>query len=535
MTMWRSLLLSLVLLALAAPAAHAFDYAEHCRMSNRAFRMAVSRALLSDSIAAPRREHLIALSDSTRAAKCVERVRDREGRRPPTHAYGEWVALVDWARTPADFFLTPFDTLSTRTDVIPADAIARLADLGLQDFVVLHDNSEHFAAHALYSYRLWHQRALDEAARGSIGVALIFNAFADHYLEDLQAPGHIFTPRSGLNDVLAGGMHNFYNRRGAFFFPRDVVALVPYLADPMGPVDSLMPRWSTVIDSACHETVVRDCVSGMEGDSIEMFGDHHVVRSARQELFITLMIARSVQDVLDAYVRQRPAVPVDHFANLRWCGYRRLPGDPGVQNWTSPTAQLPFGEMRQEDWKGLPNYQPWPYLRGGFSNDVRGGGYVELAYERLVKATAAGWLEPADAGVASQDKSTSWGYDLRVPFPWEPERSGIGVYRRAGTSYNRVNARVTKIAGGRVQPFHRAIEPYLGLSGELGFSVLHVEIRPSVHWNSRNGFTGTVFSGVSFFVPNTNTALPARRQPVPKRPPATLPCRDGSPNSITIP
>lgn len=508
--------------------AQAFDYAAHCRMSNRALRLAANRVaapLRSDD---PRRDSLFVLQRHAGDAAC----RDASPR-PRTFAYGEWVAQVDWATSPADFFVTPVPGAGSNwsfPDTVPVDAIRRIVNLPMQDYRVLHENCEHFGATALYSFQLWHTHAIQEAGSGRLNAALVYQAFADHYLEDLFAPGHIFSPRSGLNDVLAGGIHNAYNRRGAFYNPDRTSELSAYVSDTTGVGDKLQPSFDSVTRLVCNAQGLVNCVRGLENDTIPFYGDNQLGRSAAQELFITLVIARSLEDVLRAWA---PAPggppPSDTFEQVRWCGYDMPPSRGARREWTSPNVVLPFGHYYQEERRGLPLFEPWPAVRAGFVNSLdRSGGSAEVSTEKIVRAWPANWTgAPARSRLAAfrEDRTTTRGIDLRIPVTEHRQRAAVGVFERRSASLNRINVRTSYLYGARLLPWDQSVEPHLAVGAELGFSVLHFEVRPSVGYNTRHGVQAGVLSGISIVFPGRGTKLPPEgtRPRFPRE--VTHPCR----------
>jgi hypothetical protein len=538
----RFLLPTFVLLALLLiPAeAQAFDYAAHCRMSNRALRLAVHRATATLPEADPRHTKLRALADSTRGALCVE---SPEPVRLPSHAYGEWVALVDWAGSPADFYLTPVDARNSSTIDVPADEMVQLGLNPLQGLRVLHDNGSHFGSHALYTFRVWHLHALHEAARGNVEAALIYNAFADHSLEDLFAPGHIFAPRMGLNDMATGGIHNAYNLRGAWYHPREMDSLVVYLDAAEVMRDGLSPSAdSLALKAGCVGLdALRACVLGWAGDSIAMFGDNQLERSPRQELFVTLVIARSVEDVFRTWLDGAAAPqPTDHFASLRWCGYASDDWEASIIEWTSPTALIPYGSMRRETDRGLPRMESWRTYRAGYvAGLLERAGYLQISAERLFAAKPAGWSGTATGqGLLADlqdDVSTFWGADARIPLPGEPEDLAVGVFRRGLSSLNRINARVSYVGGVRAQPWREAVEPHLGANLELGFGTLFMEINPSLAWNSHSGLALTVMQGISLAPPKRGKWVPPHPTPPPVTDAGKHACGPESENSVLMP
>jgi hypothetical protein len=62
-------------------------------------------------------------------------------------------------------------------------------------------NFDHFGADARTAYNAGHTAALRRAAAGDLLGAYTLNAFADHFLEDSFAAGHLRTPRRFLHDA----------------------------------------------------------------------------------------------------------------------------------------------------------------------------------------------------------------------------------------------------------------------------------------------------------------------------------------------
>lgn len=68
------------------------------------------------------------------------------------------------------------------------------------DVLALH-NIDHFGPEARLTYNAGHALALDAAARGNLEKAYAINAFADHFLQDSFAAGHVRVPRNALYSV----------------------------------------------------------------------------------------------------------------------------------------------------------------------------------------------------------------------------------------------------------------------------------------------------------------------------------------------
>lgn len=66
---------------------------------------------------------------------------------------------------------------------------------------LLEANVDHFGPEARLTYNAGHALALDWAAKGDLNKALAINAFADHFLEDSFAAGHMRVPRAEIMEV----------------------------------------------------------------------------------------------------------------------------------------------------------------------------------------------------------------------------------------------------------------------------------------------------------------------------------------------
>lgn len=66
---------------------------------------------------------------------------------------------------------------------------------------LLEANIDHFGPEARLTYDAGHALALDWAAKGDLSKALAINGFADHFLEDSFAAGHMRVPRADIAEV----------------------------------------------------------------------------------------------------------------------------------------------------------------------------------------------------------------------------------------------------------------------------------------------------------------------------------------------
>lgn len=127
-----------------------------------------------------------------------------------TLTYGEVVALAgDYYGTPEELSeeLTPAVAEAIR-GVTPQDEGTFLLNThrGWFDYVNLaNENQDHFAPRSWARYALHHKEALLLALDKDLDAALVRNAFADHFLTDAFASGHLRVPRDLLVG-LSGGL-----------------------------------------------------------------------------------------------------------------------------------------------------------------------------------------------------------------------------------------------------------------------------------------------------------------------------------------
>jgi hypothetical protein len=120
-----------------------------------------------------------------------------------TLTYGEVVALAgDYYATPEELAeeLTPAVAEAIR-GVTPQDEGTFLLNThrGWFDYAQLaNENQDHFAPRCWARYAQHHAEALKLALNKDIDAALVRNAFADHFLTDAFASGHLRVPRDGL-------------------------------------------------------------------------------------------------------------------------------------------------------------------------------------------------------------------------------------------------------------------------------------------------------------------------------------------------
>lgn len=312
---------------------HAFSFAEHCRVSNAAFLASITPHLAASAgiPATP----VTAADSSAQSQRAVRARRMADlwteftkgvhcaGLRKSSRSYGDIVARVDVASSPNDFYVgrsNPLALGQMGADSIPWETIDRLSASTMQRLSAMHANQDHFGDRALFAFVFWHRAAIEAAAGGRIRTALVINAFADHYLEDLYAPGHVRTVRRGLTDVASMGLHNQFNRAGARYSPSNVDSLLRYLPVASGEIaeearclGKREKECRSVMQTECPTRDWLGCLRAVSDTGLLLYGDHQLKESPTAELFISLVIARSVDDVLTAYLESN--ANVDHFGD----------------------------------------------------------------------------------------------------------------------------------------------------------------------------------------------------------------------------
>lgn len=517
-----------LLLLLPQSSARAFSYEEHCRISNRAVWLAIHQVIREHGsrLTQARADSLRTIAKNAADARCDERYASR--------AYGHLVSRVDWAVTPGDFFLAPLSGTERRsTGEFPGASIQALIEQPLQSFRLLHENAEHFGARAWHSYRTWHRQAMALARDGEIDIALVYNAFADHYLEDLFAPGHIFSPRGGMNDALAGGMHAAYNRRGARFYPSGMRALASYVAIlPQGD-PNIEREVRMLLMSVCEHVEWSRCVANFDGDTLTMHGDNLLRESPRQELYVMLVVARSVSDLLETWI-DPAARRRDSLAPATWCDYH-ITNYGSPYKWDSPAFSFPFGAYGIEAGAGLPWAETWPTLRAGVQAQGGRASRVVGAAEVLKKAWPGYWVgAPPGAGFLSAlraVRTTHWGVDVAIPTDSALRYAAFGPYIRGSADLVPINTRTSWLGGGRYEFATQSTEIHGSVGLELGFALVHLEMRPGIlhRWGDRRGWSGTFDFGAAFTPP-----IPLNR-PRLGNPPESKPLRTCGGSQVLVP
>jgi hypothetical protein len=317
----RRVLLFLIVLCASSPA-RAFLYNEHRDVSNEAMRRAFAYARSC-------------CGSSESMARRLEAIRDFVERRPSDPAgvtYGDLVAIVDYVTEPFALLNRRGIRDGSETDICQLLSMNVAKNRGFFRMLhASHGDVNHFQDGGLVSFAYWHKTAIllaGDREKGDVGLflALIFNSYADHPLQDFFAPGHTLTPRRDLHDASAMALHDFFHR-GPHVFEIDVATL-----------DALKDFFE---DKAIF---ARLRAAGV----VNLYGDGSLWRNPEQAEFVAAVQARSIADVLLAGIGEpvegKPGEPSrSSFEPFDWRPYKRI----GASTRT-PLAKLPFGQYRQE-------------------------------------------------------------------------------------------------------------------------------------------------------------------------------------------
>lgn len=494
-SLWMALLLFI-----STGAVHSFESDEHRAVSNDALELAYRHFLALGYPIDPDVEAVIA--SLKRGGSYLD--------------YGELVRLVDNVVDPLktlerrdrlDFFPCTIDQLDR-------DLIARILPEVLAELRSLTVNDTHFGAELLLNLRFWHQAATEMAASGSnpsrpepcgsgsrdgnLLTALILNSVSDHFLEDFFAPGHIYTPRFGLHDAVAGAMHDQYNILGTRFL------ITP---DQWGKLRGML-------DSMPLEMLERIGVPGNQLNEIrqlglykvELWGDGDLYRSPVQRLFMTLVVARSVLDVLESYAQE---VAVNSFARgLTWKPLEKRRSRNPLKGWSHAEGGIPFGAHSVPEMYQKPlSYSTVLLFSGGGELQTSSDGDSSRALLEI--GSLSSWQFLFRSGRGGQLRPTSWqiGLSTGYSYAWNKDETADGPRAGLVLAYPLIHSQFLVEANYLHYETDRLHEQALGygVGFQTGFSLMTLDVRVGKGYRFGESDTLqdtlTVRTGLVFAVP----------------------------------
>jgi hypothetical protein len=469
--MRRISLWMVLLLFILTGAVQGFESVEHRTVSNDALKLAYGHFLALGYPIDPNIEAIITSLES--GGSYLD--------------YGEMVRLVDHV-------VDPLKTLERRgrLDLFPCtinqldrDLIARILPEALAEYRVLTVNDTHFGAELLLNLRFWHRAASEMAASGSnpnrpepcgsgsrdgnLLTALMLNSVSDHFLEDFFAPGHIYTPRFGLHDAVAGAMHDQYNILGTKF------RITPgQWGNLRGILDSMTPSMLERIGvSKSQIEEVRQ--QGLY--QLELWGDGDLARSPLQRLFMTLVVARSVLDILESYAQ---GCVVNNFSEgLTWKPLQKVGLNPLV-GWSHAEGGIPFGTHSVPSMYQGPIQYPMVLWFSGGSEMLTSSG--EVSSRALIEIDSlAAWSSRFRSGAGGQLRPTSWqvGLITGYSYAWNEDETADGPRAGLMLAYPLIHSQFLVEATYLHYETDRLHDRALGygVGFQTGFSLLTLDLR----------------------------------------------------------
>jgi hypothetical protein len=296
--------------ALAPAPAVAFNGREHTDVSNMAFSIALTLAEQRCTATDAADRCLCDLARNEDVLDLVSPACFAEGR-----TFGHLVALVDQIGGPEAYFASDQANgdLPDKVKDIDWRHIALLRRNPFANLQALHLNEGHFQDEALLRQLMWHQAAISAAGK-QLASALIFEAYADHFLEDFFAPGHIVTPRASSGDMSSIAVHDKYNRRLFMFSVEPAMAKkLSKMIEIIDEVDLRDVPTGLVVSGSELEALRED----LEGDDpvVAMKGDGFLKKRGKQTAFLALVAARSIFDLFESHCG---AAHDGSFSGYRW-------------------------------------------------------------------------------------------------------------------------------------------------------------------------------------------------------------------------
>jgi hypothetical protein len=224
-------------------------------------------------------------------------------------------------------------------------------------------------------------------------VALVLNAFATHYLEDFFAPGHIFTPRSDVNNIISRAFHQIYNLGGGEIIVTEetIQNLRVYLINAMlfkGDSDSKGKailkevRTKEIIENmtgkgftAIEEKNIKKLkkymteygVNSIE-EKMKIFGDKKLKKSLGQRELIIYMVAESITAILKAYQSEKLPEPIVSSYSRKT--YRSINASYDGVSYNSPTKEIDLQDPLGIGQHWVSIVELTPYLSTSFKQGI---------------------------------------------------------------------------------------------------------------------------------------------------------------------
>ncbi len=291
--------------------------------------------------------------------------------------FGTIVKLVDYMRDP--YNMTHQSGTGSGWPASTADCnwiyLRKLSSDNISLLSASHSNQDHFQGRAMFAFWFWHGQAIQLARARNLWGGLLLEAYANHFLEDLFAPGHLLAPRDeNAHDIYTLALHDIYNSRGLTY----VVGAPGQLSPLVASTEALVQTTALTIPSGLKTPGARqlqlDLASihafsqSLMSTSVEVvcYGDHLLTQNKKQVPLVATYGARAVADVLESYLQ---AGEINSFKDYRWQA-KVFPMRLLKPNIEGVDMQLAFGGLTCLDHPmtiDLKDRRPWLSLAGNES------------------------------------------------------------------------------------------------------------------------------------------------------------------------
>lgn len=277
-----------------------------------------------------------------------------EWRKPGSVAitYGEIALLADYMKDTYDMLHLPQSRVNLPVDaktinlpylrslVEHGDRIISLASAS-------HEAYSHFQGRALDAFCSHHKLAVAAASETNLWGALLLSAYANHFLQDVFAPGHLLTPRdANAHDLDVAMLHDDFNNQGLMYVIEAPQQLMNLADTARAYVRNSAKQWRSQDGKPKHTLSLTNSAFDIFCDRLATqarvdvlcLGDDRMPESSLQPILMLAYCARAVTDVLESYLR---GSPTNSYSDYVWD--RRTLGDlNGVQ---LIDLRLPYGGL----------------------------------------------------------------------------------------------------------------------------------------------------------------------------------------------
>lgn len=333
------------------PPAHAFSGWEHETMSQVSLLVASNYACGSVGASSNATQRMAIMRETIGTFYQGLPEAPEGGKHPsPSITYGEISLLADYMKDTYDMLHLPQSRVNLPTDARTSNLPYLRSLLHSGSGVVSlasasHEAYSHFQGRAMDAFCVHHKLAIIAAAEHNLWGALMLSAYANHFLQDTFASGHILTPRdANAHDLDVALLHDDFNNQGLNYVIEAPRQLTQVADTARAFIRTTTKHWPSQDGKPRHVLSLEDdamdnlCARLASESRIDVFcrGDDKLTVSNLQPAVLMVYCSRAIADVLETYVS---GSPVNSFPDYVW-DRRSLPH--GIQ---LIDLRLPYGEL----------------------------------------------------------------------------------------------------------------------------------------------------------------------------------------------